>query len=836
MTPNAKSTELAHTDPPVPGLVSLTIDGVSVSVPKGTLVIRAAEQIGVEIPRFCDHPLLAPVGACRQCLVEVALPGPDGSLRQMQGPPGRMKPQASCTLPVSPGMEVRTQISSKGADKAQQGVMEFLLVNHPLDCPVCDKGGECPLQNQAMTHGRGESRFAEGGGVKRTYPKPININSQVLLDRERCVLCARCTRFSEEIAGDPFIALIERGALQQVGIYEKEPFESYFSGNTIQICPVGALTSAEYRFRSRPFDLVSSPAIAEHDACGSAIRVDHRRGKVMRRLSGNDPEVNEEWITDKDRFAFQYAHAADRLRHPLVRDADTGDLRPASWPEAFAVAARGLASAKSRAVLTGGRLTAEDAYAYSKFARVALNTNDIDFRARPYSAEEADFLATHVALHGLGAAGGATYASLEAASTVILAGLDPEEEAGAIFLRLRKAVRAGTRVVAVAPYTSRGLMKLDAHVISTVPGHEAAALAALGGHNSEFALDPTTVVLAGERLGLTPGGLAAAKALADQAGGGFAWVPRRAGDRGAVEAGCLPNLLPGGRLVSDAAARVDTAASWGVDSLPDRVGRSTDQILALLGDSELENSTGDEIGAVVIAGVELSDLADPAAARAAIDRAPFVISLELRETDITRVADVVFPVAPVSDKAGTFVNWEGRPRSFDAVFTNPNSLPEVRILEGIAEELGASLGFRTVADARADMISLGPWDGAAAKSKKPAPKRAPRAVKPKALRKGQWVLASWKQLLDNGSLQAGDEHLRGTARRPVARVNAAAHVGLGSPSSVTLTGDRGSITLPVEVADLPDAVVWVPANSVGNGVLADLASPGSGVVVKGADA
>ena len=348
-------------------LVNLTVDGIAVSVPKDTLVIRAAEQVGVQIPRFCDHPLLAPVGACRQCLVEI----PDAG----NGKPFP-KPQASCTLPVAEGMVVNTQATSPVADKAQQGIMEFLLINHPLDCPVCDKGGECPLQNQAMSNGRGESRFSASGGVKRTFPKPINISAQVLLDRERCVLCARCTRFSEEIAGDPFIALIERGALQQVGIYEKEPFESYFSGNTIQICPVGALTSAEYRFRSRPFDLVSTPSIAEHDACGSAIRVDHRRGKVMRRLAGNDPEVNEEWITDKDRFAFHYANAADRLTYPQVRDRveDGGDgsLRPASWPEAFAVAARGLADAGASAVLTGGRITAEDGYAYSKFARVAL--------------------------------------------------------------------------------------------------------------------------------------------------------------------------------------------------------------------------------------------------------------------------------------------------------------------------------------------------------------------------------------------------------------------------------------------------------------------------------
>src|SRR4051794_36068866 len=211
-TPAAGGSDVAPVE-----TVTLTVDGVEVTVPKGTLVIRAAELVGIEIPRFCDHPLLDPVGACRQCLVEV------------QGQP---KPVASCTITVTDGMVVKTQLTSPVADKAQQGVMELLLINHPLDCPVCDKGGECPLQNQAMSNGRAESRFE---GVKRTYPKPVNISSQVLLDRERCVLCARCTRFSQQIAGDPFIEMLERGALQQVGIYEAEPFQSYFSGNTVQI-------------------------------------------------------------------------------------------------------------------------------------------------------------------------------------------------------------------------------------------------------------------------------------------------------------------------------------------------------------------------------------------------------------------------------------------------------------------------------------------------------------------------------------------------------------------------------------------------------------------------
>ncbi|MCH1865181.1 NADH-quinone oxidoreductase subunit G [Nocardioides sp. CFH 31398] len=798
-------------------LVTVTIDGVETSVPKDTLVIRAAEQIGVQIPRFCDHPLLAPVGACRQCLVEV----PDAGNGR-----GMPKPQASCTLQVAEGMVVETQNTNAKADKAQQGVMELLLINHPLDCPVCDKGGECPLQNQAMSNGRGESRFE---GVKRTFPKPINISAQVLLDRERCVLCARCTRFSEQIAGDPFIALVERGALQQVGIYEKQPFESYFSGNTIQICPVGALTSADYRFRSRPFDLVSTPGVGEHDACGAAIRIDHRRGKVMRRLSGNDPEVNEEWITDKDRFAFHYARGEDRLTHPRVRDEATGLLRPASWPEAFAVAARGLAAARDAGgvgVLPGGRLTAEDAYAYSTFARVALGTHDVDFRARPHSREEAEFLAAHVVLGGpdtTRGGRGATYADLEGASTVVLAGLEPEDEAGTIFLRLRKAARKGTRVVAVAPWTTRGLEKTHGHLVRTAPGEEARALQALTG-GGDLVLDHRSVILVGERLGAVPGALSAAADLARAHGAKLAWVPRRAGDRGAVEAGCLPNLLPGGRPVGDAAARVDAATEWGVEALPETPGRDADAIVTAVVDGTLAG--------LVVGGVDPDDTADPAAFRAALDAASFVVALELRETDVTRAADVVFPVAPTTDKTGTFVSWEGRTRPFEAVFTEPSSLPDARVLAGVAEELGRPLGFRQTSEVRARMQQMGAWDGPLATMSVHRP-AAPLTPDERSAPTGsvRMRLATWKLMLDLGSMQDNEKHLRATARTPVARLPHDVAAALGE--HVTITGDRGSIDLPVEAADLPDGVVWVPARSTGRGVLADLASPGSTVVVKG---
>ena len=771
--------------------VTLTIDGVEVSVPKNTLVIRAAEQIGVQIPRFCDHPLLAPVGACRQCLVEI----PDAGNGR-----GMPKPQASCTLTVAEGMVVNTQATSPVADKAQQGIMEFLLINHPLDCPVCDKGGECPLQNQAMSNGRGETRFVES---KRVFPKPINISAQVLLDRERCVLCARCTRFSEQIAGDPFIALIERGALQQVGIYEKEPFESYFSGNTIQICPVGALTSSAYRFRSRPFDLVSTPSVAELDACGSAIRVDHRRGKVMRRLSGDDALVNEEWITDKDRFAHRYANLEDRLPHPMVRDEETGELRAASWPEAFVVAARGLAAAGSVGVLTGGRLTVEDAYAYSKFARVALGTNDIDFRARPHSAEEADFLAATVAL-GHPAAGSVTYADLETARSVVLIGFEPEDEAGTVFLRLRKAARGRKLpIYSLAPFTSRGLHKMSGTLIPTRPGDEAAAIEALA-HDGTVALDSGGLILVGERMASVPGALSAVASLAGTTGAKLAWIPRRAGDRGAVEAGALPNLLPGGRLVTDAAARVDLASAWGVTNLPAKVGHDGDGIIARAAKGKTKG--------LLIAGVDLADLSDPELARRAVDKAEFVVALEVRASEVTRAADVVFPVAPVTDKSGTFVNWEGRIRPFGKVLHNPASLPDLRVLAGIAEELGTPLGFRTTEQVRAELEQVGPWDGVRPSMDASVVEERATSVSEPGL-----VLASWKQLIDDGRMQDGDEAMRRTARKPVVLVSQATldDLGVETGTLVTLAGPLGSVDLPVAVADLAEGTVWAPASAPG---------------------
>ena len=775
--------EHSHDAPPVE-MVTLTIDGTEVSVPKGTLVIRAAELMGVQIPRFCDHPLLEPVGACRQCLVDVE---------------GQRKPLASCTTTVAPDMVVRTQFTSEAADRAQQGVMELLLINHPLDCPVCDKGGECPLQNQAMSNGRAETRFED---VKRTFPKPIAISSQVLLDRERCVLCARCTRFSDQIAGDRFIDLLERGAQQQVGIAPGEPFQSYFSGNTVQICPVGALTGTAYRFRARPFDLVSSPSVCEHCSSGCAQRTDHRRGSVLRRLAGDDPEVNEEWNCDKGRWAFTYTGVGDRLTTPLVRDG--GELRAASWSEALGVAAAGLTSARGRTgTLVGGRTTVEDAYAYAKFSRIVLNSNDIDFRARPHSDEEAEFLAHHVA----GAPMTVTYSDVEKAPAVLLAGFEPEEESPIVFLRLRKAVRrSALRVLSIAPFASRGLEKLAGTLISARPGDEAGALSELERH--ELLSMPGALILVGERLATSPGALSAAGRLAASTGARLAWVPRRAGERGALEAGALPNLLPGGRPVADERARAATAAAWGVDRLPDTVGRDTEAILAAARVGELQ--------ALLVGGVELADLPDPAAALAAVESASFVVSLELRESDVTRRADVVFPVAPAVEKAGSFVNWEGRQRRFEAALRT-NAIPDSRVLNFLADEFGVDLGLPTAEAADADRARLGLWSG----QRVAAPQISPEPVHPRA---GEVVLAGWRMLLDAGRLQDGEPHLAGTARPAVARLSAATagDVGVAAGELVAVSTERGAVTLPVEITDMVDGVVWLPLNSAGSAVHATL--------------
>ena len=772
-------------NPPAPEtlpveMITVTIDGIDIEVPKGTLIIRAAEMLGIQIPRFCDHPDLEPAAVCRACLVEIE---------------GMPKPQPSCAIPCGNGMKVRTQETSQNAMDAQVGVMEFILANHPLDCPVCDKGGECPLQNQSMQVGRAESRFDI---EKNTFEKPVNVSAQILLDRERCVNCARCTRFAEQIAGDPFIDLFDRGSGQHVSTSSDQPFDSYFSGNVVQICPVGALTSAKYRFKARPFDLVSVPTTCEHCAAGCALRTDIRRGEVQRRLAWNDPVVNREWNCDKGRFGFGYTEA-NRITMPLVRDAE-GVLRPASWPEAIAAAAAGLRGGRT-AVLTGGRHTIEDAWAYAKFARVALGTDDVDFRSRPQSAEEAAFLASHVAGSGVRV----SYADIDRAAFVLLVGFEPEDESPIVHLRLRNAVRRNrTKVAAIAPYASLGLTKLDAQLVATAAGDEARVLNALG-DALVASLSDNAIILVGERLATVPGAYSAALDLAARTGARLAWVPRRAGDRGALEAGLLPGLLPGGRPLSDSTARAEVAAAWGVtaDQLPTQTGRDLEGVLAHVG----------EYASALVGSLDPDDTADPARTLAALEQIPFIVSLEQRSSRVTDLADVVLPVAPVAEKAGTFLDWEGRARSFPQAIKQSHALTDARVLAMIADAMDVLVGMQQVGDLRAEIETLAAWTGARIERPAVAPV-ATHGV----------TLATWNQLIDDGSLQEGDPYYSATARPVVAYLSAhtAQTVGVEAGDVVTVSTATGSIDAPAIVTVMADNTVWLPTNNEGSHVRAVL--------------
>lgn len=842
-------------------LVKVTIDDVELDVPAGTLVIRAAEQAGIRIPRFCDHPLLEPVAACRQCLVEVGMPDRNtGELRFMP------KPQPSCAQTVTPGMVVKTQHTSEVARRAQEGVMEFLLINHPLDCPICDKGGECPLQNQAMSEGRESSRFID---AKRTYRKPLKLTSQILLDRERCILCQRCVRFGKEIAGDAFLDLQGRGGGtaptehhhfmgEQVGSFDTSvldyfnpqakdnvkagisgpygqegiigslnegnlapndrdvsgrAFASYFSGNIIQICPVGALTSNDYRFRARPFDLVSTASVTEHDASGSAIRVDIRRGEVLRRLAGNDPEVNEEWITDKDRFAFKWS-GVQRLNTPFVRE--NGQLVPTSWSDALDRVHRALAGLSGDQVgfLPGGRLSFEDAWAWSKFARSVVGSDSIDMRSRSHSEEERSFLAAHVAGSGLGV----TYSQLENAGQVLLVGLEPEDECGAIFLRMRKATRKGKlRVASLAPMTSRGLAKLSGELLRCAPGTEVEVAAEIreGGEFADLAsrLDGG-VILVGERASRTPGLLSEVVRLAERTHCRIQWVPRRAGERGGVEAGLLPGLLPFGRLLASQEARESLA--WG--EIPAQRGLDATQMLEAAADGRVK--------ALVVGGVDLRDFDDPAAARKALDQVDFLVSLEVRRSEVTDRADVIFPVAPPLEKNGTFINWEGRLRPFGQAIASRSQTDRL-VFDALASEFGVDLGLHDLVGLYDQVNPLMQWNG---QREEFLPAKASELVE---VGQGEALLATHKPMLDAGRLQDGATMLAGSARRPVVFASRATVAGLGidEGEELTLSTQRGSITLPLQFADLPDGVVWVPECSQGSIVHESLGNFGSSVTL-----
>ncbi|MGF1599806.1 MAG: NADH-quinone oxidoreductase subunit NuoG [Acidimicrobiales bacterium] len=662
--------------------VPFTLNGRPVEATDGELVIEACERNGVHIPRFCYHPRMEPVGMCRMCLVDIDT-GRGPAL------------QPSCMVPVTPEMKVETE--SEATKQAQDGVLEFLLINHPLDCPVCDKGGECPLQDNAYAFGPGESRFVE---EKRHFEKPIPISDLVHLDRERCILCDRCTRFAADVAGDPLIHFIDRGSQTQVNTFPEHPFSSYFSGNTVQICPVGALTAAPYRFKARPWDLETVESTATVDSTGARIVLQSSQDRLVRIIGVDSDAVNWGWLSDKDRFSYEVTTSANRIVEPRLRRGGD-ELVPSRWSDATKVAARALRGDPERiAVIGGARLNLEDQYAWAKLMKGVIGTDHVD-------CQLGDGLPAPMAL-------GLPRATIDRACVpggiVVLLAPDPKEEQPSLYLRLRHAlIHDGVTLIELTPRPT-SLSEHAAIRLHSVPGtvgQVAGALADGPGSELPAAVDtddvaaarellqsgrPVTVVLG--RLNLAE----SARYTADAVGALLRLAPesrflpvlRRGNVLGGLEMGLTGGFLPGG--IRRAGAELE---NWRL--LPDFDGKDADGILRAASEGEIDT--------IVLLGADpVEDFPDPELVAAALERVPTVIAVDAFATASAAKADVILPAALFGESDGTFLNAEGRLSPLRAKVTPPGQAkPDWMIAAEIASALGIDLGFVTLDELRAEM-------------------------------------------------------------------------------------------------------------------------------------
>jgi NADH-quinone oxidoreductase subunit G len=665
-----------------PPAVSVTIDGRAITATKGELVIEAAERNGVYIPRFCYHPRMTSVGMCRMCIVEIDT-GRGPAL------------QPACMIECSEGMTVATE--SAPTKKAQEGVLEFLLANHPLDCPVCDKGGECPLQDQTMSYGPGESRFIE---EKRHFEKPIPVSDLVLLDRERCILCDRCTRFASEVAGDPLINFMARGDQTQVNTFPGHPFASYFSGNTVQICPVGALTATAYRFRARPWDLDQVESTCTSCSVGCRVVVQSSRNKVLRYQGVDIDPVNWGWLCDKGRFDFEAVNSEERLGSPLVRDEGLL-LKPATWNDALRRATVAVREGLDRsgpsgfAVLGGARLTNEAAYAWVKFAKGVIGSDNVDAQLGDGLPAEAVMGLPRATIDDVCRPGGA----------VLLLGPDPKEELPVLYLRLRQAVRqAGVKIVELAS-AETGTTGLAAHSLRYRPGHVLPLVRALLAGDSDDEIGgvapeaieaaaalltdrPVSVILGRANLAESARSIAAAASEIHAAHPHVRFLSalRRANVHGALELGMAPGLLPG-------RVTLDRGRAWFADrwpGVPSGKGLDAAGILRAAADGTIDT--------LVLLGADpLADFPDRDLAERGLAGARTVIACDQFLTESVKQADVVLPAAGYAEVSGTTTNFEGRVSTLAQKVTPPGTAqPDWVIAADLSYRLGTDLGLESV--------------------------------------------------------------------------------------------------------------------------------------------
>jgi NADH-quinone oxidoreductase subunit G len=681
---------------PPENIIQLTIDGREVRAPEGMMLVDAAKQGDIEIPYFCYEPKLgAPVGACRMCLVEIE---------------GIPKLQTSCSTPVKDGMVVHTQTDR--VHWAQNAIVEFLLVNHPLDCPVCDKGGECPLQDITFGWGLGRSRFIE---PKRHFEKPLALSPLVAIDRERCILCYRCVRFSQEISEDYQLIFTERGAHTFVGTFDGHPYVAPFSGNIVELCPVGALTSQPYRFRARPWDIEGAGGICT--LCPSQCNVEFtvRDEKVVRVRSrdatgaatgggpGGNPDVDDGWLCDKGRFAYQAIHVDERITEPLVRDG--GSLRPVSWERALDAAA-GLARHKGAVgALVGGQATNEEGFLIARLMREGLRSSDVDSReGEPLPAE----LLRALAAPSLQA----TVPDLEFAHSILIVGCEPLDDAPIFDLRIRKGVRRHGVKLAIATSRPSALDPNARLSVRFAPGGEADFLAALdvalaGGDDSDSDSDAgrvaallreggeDIVILWGERslsaeaLG-TLLSIAQRLGLSDREGAGLLEIPAGANGRGLREAGVIPGCGPGYSDVSP-----DEIA------MPGRGGTDIARAVVDGGISALWLFQTDPI----------RDRPDRALWERALRGAGLVVAHASVLTEgLAEHANVIFPAESYAEKEGTVVHPDGRLQRLRTAIAHPGSVRAGwSVIAEIARRAGLDTGVLTSPMAFAQLVEAVPF-------------------------------------------------------------------------------------------------------------------------------
>lgn len=857
-------------------LVTLKIDGIEVSVPPETLIVEAANQVEREIPVFCYHSKLDPVGMCRMCLVSVGTPARNRATGESEvdengNPIVRFfpKPMTACTTPVSPGMEVITQSQESLDDR--KAILEFLLTSHPLDCPICDKGGECPLQDLTYAHGPGKSRFLYSH--KHHSPKKEPIGDLILLDTERCVICARCVRFQDELVGDPVLAIEERGRGARIVSYSTPQFDSKYSGNTADICPVGALTTRDFRFGARAWELTNIPSVCNHCAMGSNIVLGTRTGQIKRIMPRQNEFVNEIWISDKTRFGHHFNGSSNRLTSPLIKK--EGEFVEASWPEVLSLIEEKFAERKGLiGGLAGPRLSNEDLYVFQKLFRDVLGSNNIDHRIGLNKAIEDDLV------HEIGVGMDTDIAQLRSESVVLVLGTDLDEEVPVLYLKVRTAGRKGANIITANgrktkldkvakqslyyQYGSAGHLVLG--MITTIveeglideefvaqrvsdletftanlASYSPSYVAGITGIAEEdireaarlYAQAENGIILYGAEAGKDPALREAIKALAliaghvGQTNNGVTAILPHVNSRGAADLGIVPDRLPGYMPVDEA-------------------GLSADEMLNLKS----------ELRALYIVAVDVASESD--AYKAAVAQTDFVVVQDLFMTETAKLADVVLPAKGTAERDGSFTNIERRVQAFDVgVPAPPQAWSDWLITTAIAGQLGAEWSYASADGVMAEITETVPLYAGMSFENLLQPISVERQrshyiysgmsftadvreglqwaslaedsnhqftltfVEPAPLSSANGdtlILVAPRVMYDGGVLLAESEIVTNHIHQPVLKISPseAARLGIQDGDQVALSSETGSVNLPMTIDDtIPAGVVMLPRNLQG---------------------